>query len=66
MVSSLLLVAALSIQGWTILSHSEPDALAVIAADGAASQGGSWRILRTSGIRTGRGVSDADRNENAA
>jgi hypothetical protein len=28
MVSSLFLAAALSIQGWTILSDSEPDALA--------------------------------------
>ena len=32
MVSALFLAAALSIQGWTILSDSEPDALAVVAA----------------------------------
>jgi hypothetical protein len=32
MIGSLLLAAALSLQGWTILSDSEPDALAVVAA----------------------------------
>jgi hypothetical protein len=32
MVSPLFLAAALPIQGWAILSDSEPDALAVIAA----------------------------------